>query len=451
MASLLNSIKDSSLGLLATNSTWEDVKDYTNVVFTLRSGVDGSATLQWADTSGRRFPTNNDIIATEYLNYNTSGVAITRQYDNRARWFRVLYDNSGTNGINYSDLSFTTCSLNLQTLYKKAPTELKIVDQCANVVSVNVGPSGNSLYTVLTDSSGVLIRTTNAAQTTGNALFVHLADSSGISLATTKIAGAAAQSLFVALRDASNVGIDSTGTFNNALYVRPGDSSGNAQASSFNVAGAANSGVALYAALADACGLQIDTTYTRNFMASTAEDKANALYVTLSSYDGKSISASNPLNVINTIPTAGANAFDLSYGAQEFFICPKTDLSSTQIDGTPGKINLYNMFVYNDTATTIWLKVYDVSVGLLKEIGLITSSFGTELNLDACLNQNKIKPVYNITVPSGRYRDLVLPGGATFNNGLFVRSTTDYRSASIRGPGENNVFINGSYIKNKLD
>ena len=449
MASLLNSIKDSSLGLLATNSTWEDVKDYTNVVITLRSGVDGSATLQWADTSGRRFPTNNDIIATEYLNYNTSGVAITRQYDNRARWFRVLYDNSGTAGTDYSSTSFATCSLNLQTLYKKAPTELKIVDQCANVVSVNVGPSGNSLYTVLTDSSGVLIRTTNAAQTTGNALFVHLADSSGISLATTTIAGAAAQSLFVALRDASNVGIDSTGTFNNALYVRPGDSLGNAQASSFNVSGAA--GVALFAALADACGIQIDTTYTRNFMPSTDADKANALYVTLSSSDGRSISASNPLNVINTIPTAGANAFDLSYGAQEFFICPKTDLSSTQIDGTAGKINLYNMFVYNDYATTVWLKVYDVSVGLLSKLGLITSSLGTELKLDACLNENQIKPVYNITVPAGRYRDLVLPGGATFYNGLFVRSTIDYRSASIRGPAENHVFINGSYIKSKLD
>ena len=445
MASLLNSIKDSSLGLSSSASTWEDVKDYTNVIITLKSAVDGSATLQWADTSGRRFPTDNDIVATEYLTYsNASGAAITQQFDNRARWFRVLYDNSGVNGTNYADASFQDISLNLQTLYKKAPTELKIVDQSANIVTVNVGPSGNSLYTVLTDSSGIMIRTTNPAQTTGNALFVHLADSSGRSLATTTAPGGP-ESLFVALRDASNIDIDSTGTYNNALYVRPGDASGNAQASSFNVSGVANPGVALFAALADPCGMQVDTTNTLNFQASTTSRPANAMYVTLSTYDGQSISAANPLPVINRINTVGATAFDISSGIQEFFLCPASDLSSNAVNRV---INLYNIFVYNDSPVTVWLKVYDASVGGMaraNQWNFLNGSLGTETFFSASLGTASISPLYNITVPAGRYRDLVLPGGATFNNGFYVRATTQYRPSSIVGPGQNMVFLNGSY------
>jgi hypothetical protein len=262
-------------------------------------------------------------------------------------------------------------------------------------------------------------------------------------LATTTT-GSGPESLFVALRDSSNVGIDSTGSVNNALYVRPGDASGNAQASSFNVSGAATAGVALFAALADCCGIQIDTTNTLNFTESTTGRPANAMYVTLSSFDGQSISADHPLPVINKIDTVGAYAFDVSSGIQQFFVCPAPDLSTNPVNKV---INLYNIFVYNDSPVTIWLKVYDACYTALNQYRLLDGSFGSETLLDTCLKEQKIVPLYNITVPAGRYRDLVLPGGATFNNGFYVRATTQYRPSSILGPDHNSVFLNGSYAK----
>jgi hypothetical protein len=202
MASISNSKKDVSNNFVGV---WEDIKDYTTAIITLKAPVDGSATLEWAHTDGRTMPSDSDIIASEQLVYASSDVsnALTKQYDHRARWFRVRYDNiAGT-----AEGSFNDMSLNLQTLYKKAPTELKIADDSANIVSVNVGDSKNSLYTMLTDASGVAIRTTNDSMTDSNeALFTHLADSSGISLATTDVNNGA-ESLFVALRDASNIGL----------------------------------------------------------------------------------------------------------------------------------------------------------------------------------------------------------------------------------------------------
>ena len=444
MASILNSIKDAKVDISGENA-WEDIKDYTSVIITMNSGVDGSGTIEWADTSARRFPQDKDIIARESFQYTGSGTPITKQFDHRARWFRVRYDHSGAFGTNYGDGSFNDVSFNLQTLYKKAPTELKIVDDSANIVSVNVGASGNSLYTVLTDASGVLIRTTNDNQLTGEALYVHLADSSGTSLATTDTTDP--ESLFVALRDASNVGIDSTGTTNNALHVRPGDVSGNAQASTFDVCGAYTKGVALYAALSDNCGHQVDTTNTQNRNIAT---NANALYVHLTDNSGRSIADGNALPVVNTVEAVGAKAFDFSSGVQEHFITPITDMSGTIGDK---KINLYNIFVYNDSPVTVWMKVYDVSYQNLIDnclhlsVGTSESDFEFSMNNTADGATAIGKPKYNITVPGGRHRDLVLPGGATFTKGVHFRATTQYKEFSVQGPGENMIFLNGTYTQ----
>ena len=306
MASLLNSQKDTCANFVGK---WEDIKDYTNVILTLSAPVDGSATIQCANTDGRALPTDSDIIASErftYLGGSDASSAVTRQFDHRARWFRVTYDHAANSETSFNDMSF-----NMQTLYKKAPTELKIVDDSSNIVSVNTGDNGqNSLYTMLTDGSGVPLRTTNDSHTTGEALYTHLTDSSGISLSTTDTTGP--ESLFVALRDASNIAFSSTGpdVSHNALYVRPGDVSGNAQASTFKVSDAYTDGVALYAALADNCGHQIDTT-NKNPGGGIA---ANALYVHLTHYDGNSVNSSRPLPVVNTQETLGALAFDVSYG-----------------------------------------------------------------------------------------------------------------------------------------
>lgn len=441
MASLLNSKKDISANF---TGQWEDIKDYTSVIMTLQAPVDGSATIEWANTTGRTFPTDSDIIASENFTYSgaldaSQASAVTKQFDHRARWFRVRYDHSGAVEASFSDLSF-----NFETLYKKAPTELKIVDDSANVVSVNVGDNNNSLYTMLTDASGVPIRTTNDSQTTGEALYVHLADGSGNSLATTETDNP--ESLFVGLRDASNVGIDSTGSAatNNALYVRPGDVSGNAQASTFMVSDAYADGVALYGALADNCGHQINTT--NNPPAS--DTSANALYVHLTLANGNSVSSSDPLPVVDAQETVGALPFDVSYGIEETFVVPAVDMSSAGSD----KINLYNIFVYNDSPVTIWLKLYDVSTGTLSGADLLdicTTTF-TDTKFEnsmAAITSTIRAPIFNITVPGGRTRDINLPGGATFNNGVYARATTQYKQYSTQSPGANLVFLNGSYTK----
>lgn len=436
MASILNSAKDIDESFIGS---WENVQDYTSSILTFSSPVDGSGVVEWAHTDARHMPTDQDIVASERFTYTADNGAVTKQWDHRARWFRVRYDNTGDQA-DFNDMSF-----NLQTLYKKAPTELKIVDNSANIVSVNSGENGNSLYTVLTDSEGGLIRTTNEDQTEGHALYTHLADASGKSLATTDT-NFAHESLFVALRDASNYGFDSTGpdAANNALYVRPGDASGNAQASTFKVKGAHVDGVALYGALADNCGYQITTTET-----STGLEGNNALYVHLTDSAGKSIYDGNALPVINIAETVGANAFDVSHGIEENFLFPNIDMSSIPSNK---KVNLYNIFCYNESPVTVWLKIYDVSVGDLQQNNL----FGQELygmNITTSLTQltgGSGAQKYNLPVQAGRARDITLPGGATFFNGVAVRATTQYRADSTQGPGEDRVFLNGTFtLENK--
>jgi hypothetical protein len=57
---------------------------------------------------------------------------------------------------------------------------------------------------------------------------------------------------------------------------------------------------------------------------------------------------------------------------------------------------------------------------------------------------------YNLTVQAGRSRDMVFPGGATFKNGILMRVTTAYAPGSLVGPGDDAVFINGSYLKENI-
>jgi hypothetical protein len=143
MASSANSIKDYNVVSGVFTGVWEDIKDYTSAIVTIaRSTTSGAGSkiaivrLEWAHTAGRTLPSedtisNTDIVATESFDYTLSSTtALTRQYDHRARWFRlrVTYSEAGQTG-----------TIDLQTLYKRAPTELKIVDDQANVVSVMQG------------------------------------------------------------------------------------------------------------------------------------------------------------------------------------------------------------------------------------------------------------------------------------------------------------------------
>lgn len=428
MASRYNSTPVNN-GNVKLDGNWEDVKDYTTAIVTLNNQVaatTSSGAVEWAHTTGRTFPVNSDIVASENIMYRGQG-AQTFQFDHRARWFRVNYQ--------------TDASYDLQTVYKKAPTQLKIVDDDANVVRVNSGAQGNSLYTVLTDSTGTLLKTTSTSQTTGSALYTHLADASGTSLATTAKGAVGHSSLFVGLRDGFNNPLNTTKLVNNkaannALYVRPGDASGSAQASTGVVNGAGVEGVALFGALSDSGSYQISTT--RNNL-----NTINSLYVHLTDNFGDSISALNPLPVISTEDVVGSKSFNIPNGINKDFIVP-SDLSGTS-NGL--RINLYNLFVYNDSPSTIFLKVHDTSVAALTNVGLNASVGSDDALLGASLELLNTKDTlrYNLAVQPGKARDIVIPGGASFYNGVAIRASTRYLESSTLGPATESVFVNGTY------
>lgn len=160
------------------NKKWEDIQGYTSVIITVSAGTPGHVKLRWANTDDDEMPELVDLVnplAQDVYYYNGDTVK-TLQFDTRSRWLNVWYDGSLDGAVD--------TSLTLATLYKKAPTEIKLTDDSTNIVSVNRGDVYNSLYVGLTDMSGTLINTTLESQT-GEALYVHLADGSGSSLDTT--------------------------------------------------------------------------------------------------------------------------------------------------------------------------------------------------------------------------------------------------------------------------
>lgn len=177
MASVFNSqnaVQD--LNASAFSGRWEDIQSYTSVINTLEVGSDTSGVvyLDWLNMDDDDVPeVTASALVSDSFNFAASQT-ITKQFDTRTRWFRLRIEGTGA-------------SLNqISTNYKKAPTEIKITDNCTNIVNVNLGTNNNnSLYTILTDLSGLVLGTTNEAHTTGQALYTHLADASGASLATT--------------------------------------------------------------------------------------------------------------------------------------------------------------------------------------------------------------------------------------------------------------------------
>lgn len=175
MASVYNS-RNAPYTLTDSSFTgrWEDLQTFTTVISTLQIGTDtsGTAHLQWVNTADDEVPSDytTALVADTYT-FGPSQ-SVTKQFDTRARWFRLNITGTGQSLEQIS------------TLYKKAPTEIKLTDDSTNIVSVNIGDTKNSLYTILSDLSGALIGTTNDAHS-GEALYTHLADGSGDSLATT--------------------------------------------------------------------------------------------------------------------------------------------------------------------------------------------------------------------------------------------------------------------------
>ena len=165
-----------------TSQVWEDVKEYTSAIFTIQQTVLklGKLTVLWG--SGDQAPglADADVIAQDSFShdYTVSDVA-TRQFDVRARWVRIKYNVvAGNNLAGYVSIS---------TIFKRAATEIKLVDETGHIVRVQQATHGNSLYTVLTDNCGSALKSTSlTGSAPGEALYTHLADASGLSLLTTR-------------------------------------------------------------------------------------------------------------------------------------------------------------------------------------------------------------------------------------------------------------------------
>lgn len=152
---------------------WEDIQSYTSVVITIEpkwvSEVPSEVTLEWynGQLDDGYLPQANTVpLAVDSFRVAT-GSPVTKEFSTRARWFRLKATQLKQISVNY----------------KKAPTEIRIVDNSASPVWLNIGASGNSLDTVLTDASGVILK--NTGSIVGQALYTTLADNSAFALGTT--------------------------------------------------------------------------------------------------------------------------------------------------------------------------------------------------------------------------------------------------------------------------
>lgn len=406
-ASLLNSIKDTSTSFIGQ---WEDVKDYNTLILTLQAPRDGSGTLHWANTTRRQYPSDTDVIATERFYYSAT-TPKTLQWDHRGRWFKLHYADSSTGPSNYTDYS-----LNIETLYKGIGTELKIADDAQNVVSLH----GESYQTIYTDISGTALATTDDGTADGEALYVNLRDSSSnFSYAHTS-ADIGPESLFVGLRDNNNDNLSVTDT--NDLTVHTTNTLGYSQAATADVSGAESGTKAFFIAGADNTGATISSTKEH-----PQNTGANALYVHLTLSGGVAVDEENPLPCVEADKIAQVRYFDISGGIKENF--------SSTFDLSSGRINLFNLFTYNDGPVTTWTKCYDMSQGYLESL--------TDTSYE--LYNNRV--LFNVATPAGHYRDLKFPRGLLFNEGLHFRTTVDHDYDSSYGPGDDILFINGAYFK----
>jgi len=415
MASIINTVKNGSGHF---QGVWEDVQWYTTVKVNIDSSVAGELKMHWANPPRGRLPTDTkDLISTTDISYvpqrddNNDPIPITFERDTRARWFRLDFCASNIAVDN---------SLNIEVLYKHAPTSLKLVDLSENnVVSVANG----NLYTVLVDSQGNVLRSTGT--TTGEALYTTLCDASGDTLATAT-GNSTQDSLAVALRDASGNDIDTlfiagkTDT-TNAVYVRVTDACGHGQATGRDVSGATVAGMSYYLT-----SLMSSTQRTSHPQWDNVK-LPNALCVHATTQDGQSITSNNPLDVTQVNDITEVYAFDISSAITEDW---RTH-SSLKGGSNRGRV-IHDLFTYNDGPTVVWLRVYDLSVN--------DGSTPSPTDYD-------LSPYVMHTIPliPGQHYQTHFPLGIQFNNGIAFRATVEPTVDSTIGPGPDTVFVAGTY------
>jgi hypothetical protein len=412
-----------------TYTYWYDVKEYTSITVTAQTvdDIDASSysspvTLIWGqgendsppyhpDLSGGDGDYLQDLVATDVMNDMCAQAVQTKQYDVRSRWLMFKSERPD------AGMSLIILSHN----FKRVPTEIKLRDSDATDSGTNdiALVSNNNMRVLLTDSSGVAIDVTTdtgLAASTVNALYVHLADASGDSIDAV---GTGAKTLSVSIRDASNNPITSTstGSTDTAMTAVFAAATGVEQASTLEVTGARYGGRALYYTLADQDGLQYSTS--KNDVCD------NAMYVHLTDEAGDSVTTTNRISVkFATITAITRSMFDTSVEAS---LSTLTALNDTSFQ-------LHSLGIANELPVTVWLKVYDMSIGKVSA----TAEFSNYVSDIA----------YNLPVPPGDYRDVTLSSGVQFYNGLYFRISQDYpydNSYENLGGDAGIVYVTGTY------
>lgn len=426
MASIINTVKNGSGHF---QGVWEDVQWYNTVKINVVSPVSGELKLNWANPTRGELPNaDQDQITTVDICYNPSfdlnddPVPLTFEYDTINRWFRLDFCAASTTPSDYADNS-----LNIEVLYKSYSTGLKIVDGSENqVVSVN----NNSMYSVLVDNQGTILKSTGTANESGEALYTNLRNYDSSALRT--VSGNNVQpSLSVAVRDAS-FNADNLSTLVmkgnsevNALYVHPADLSGHSQATTISVSGADVEGQAHFLTLA--------TDSTRHASVN-GDTSGNSLYVCSVDKSSTANTSSNPLYVSQRSDLTEIFSFDIS--------SPVTNIWRTHSNLKGGEQRgkvLYNLYAYNDGPTLIWLKVYDLS---------ITDGLSDPSPVDYDLAPYQMK---NIPIAPGNTFQTNYPRGAQFNNGIAFRATLEPDVNSTYGAPDETVFVAGTYNPVAID
>lgn len=403
MAGLNNSMRSGNVDF---SGHWEDIQNYTTVKVTIQSPIDGSGTLQWCNTNKRQYPTNlEDVIASDLLVY-TASMALTVEYPTRGRYFRLIYNNAKP----FTSLSFSDMSLNIDTLYKMAPDAIEITD----------GKTNGS--TSVTEHAYQVCYTDICGNNENIAIYTTLSDSSSDFLGTTDGKN---KSIFVALRDNSNSNLTYTETHN--LYVHQSDSQGHSQAGTVSVSGALKPGVALYLS-----GSDTNHSWSTSKTKSDIRNKDNAVYVVLTDSSGNVVSNTHPIPVKAGVESGGIATIDIQNGVTQNFV--------SYGGFAAAYVTIFNLFTYNNGPNTVWTKVYNMSLGMIKPSDL------PPLDTDNQLDFSAYDPwiVCNIATPPGQHRDLSFPKGLALSNGMFLRSAVEHRYSSSNGPGQDVLFINGN-------
>jgi len=214
----------------------------------------------------------------------------------------------------------------------------------------------------------------------------------------------------------------------NALTVHPADIYGNSQAGTSDVIEAAFGDTALFYSLTDLSAHILDSTYTAS--GRLHDGSNNAMFVHLNIRQPEKPGCAESINPYNPLPVAFQGEFD---DGKMFDLTISGPLTTVN-DISNGPINLHSVNIVNETATPVWVRLYDVCSGLASAL---EEDFSVDLS-------NNI--LFNLPVPGLSTRDIPLARPVTVAEGLHFAASTNYRRDILfYPPGKKHIFVNGNY------